>query len=117
MGVQIPLSGPLFRLNNYMKTFKNFHDSNKKREVIKDVIEELEKIKLHHNFSNPVSKDFLQWLSEQLLQVGIEPEDILASIGESPDKQEYYLIYRSAPGCGMGKGALGDLKTLLSQEQ
>jgi len=93
-----------------MKSFKDF----RKEETVKDIIDELEKLKIHHNFDLPIRTDFLEYLANELQQVNIEPEDILASIGVPAEKQEEYLLYKSAPGCGMGKGALGDLKSILS---
>jgi hypothetical protein len=92
-----------------MRSFKDF----RKKETVDSVIDDLEHLKMHHNFSKMVSKDYLYLLANQLEEVGIEPEDIYASIDSSPDKQEEYLLYKSAPGCGMGKGALGDLKNIL----
>ena len=93
-----------------MKSFKDF----RKREAVESVIDDLEHLKIHHNFNKQVSKDYLSLLANELEEVGVEPEDIYASINTAPEKQEEYLLYKSAPGCGMGKGALGDLKNILS---
>jgi hypothetical protein len=93
-----------------MKSFKDF----RKQETIQGVIADLENLKQHHNFSRgPVSNDLLRMLADELVHVGIEPEDIYASIDAPAERQEEYLLYKSAPGCGMGKGALGDLKKML----
>jgi len=85
-----------------------------KKEVVQDIISDLENLKMHHNFTKPVSKDYLSLLANSLEEVGISPEDIYASIGAIPEKQEEYLLYKSAPGHGMGYGALGDLKKILN---
>lgn len=87
-------------------------------ETIEDMISELECLKKYHNFHlRPVSTDFLRWMAETLQEVGIEPDDILASIDQPPEVQEQYLLFKSAPGHGMGHGALGDLKILLQREK
>jgi len=93
-----------------MKSFKDF----RKQETIEGVIADLENLKQHHNFSKgPVSNDFLRMIADELTHVGIEPDDIYASIDAPAEHQEEYLLYKSAPGGGMGKGALGDLKNIL----
>jgi hypothetical protein len=56
----------------------------------------------------------LDELAEQLKDVGIEPEDIIASKDQDSKKQKLFLFSKSAPGCGMGKGALGDLRKILT---
>lgn len=97
-----------------MDSFKNF----RKLETVKDMIDELENMKMYHNFSRKtVSNDFLEYMAGRLREVGIEPDDIYASVDQPAEKQEEYLFYKSAPGCGMGKGALGDLRKILSELQ
>jgi hypothetical protein len=94
-----------------MKSFKDFH----KIEVVKDVIDELENMKIYHNFQKPISKDFLTYLADRLNSVGIEPDDIYACMDAPGNKQKEYLFYKSVPGGGMGYGALKDLRKILHQ--
>lgn len=108
-----------WNLNNYMKSFKQFNDEQsekeKKIEIVKYAIEELQDLKMLHDFRKPVTDDYLDELSDQLKSVGVEPEDILASKGVNSKLQKQYLFNKSAPGCGMGKGALGDLRNILDK--
>jgi hypothetical protein len=102
-----------------MKTFKQFHDEEKteheeKVTAVKYAIEELQDLKIYHDFRKPVSNQYLDELADQLNNVSIEPEDIIASKDQDPKKQKLFLFSKSAPGCGMGKGALGDLRKILT---
>jgi len=87
-----------------------------KKVTVQEIIQDLEILKQEHNFNiKPVPNELLRKYANLLKNVGIQPDDIYASIDAPAEKQEEYLLYKSKPGGGMGKGALGDLKEILKK--
>lgn len=91
-------------------------DKVDKEQLIRDVINDLEDFKISHNFTLPLNDDLIKAMADTLRDVGIEPTDFDAAISASPDKQEQYLIYGPSSWKG-GKGALNDLKAILSGKE
>lgn len=88
-------------------------DATNREQVIQDVINDLEDLKTQHNWDTPVNDDLIRAMADTLREIGIEPTDLDASVGASPDKQEQYMIFGPSSWKG-GNGALNDLKAILA---
>lgn len=91
-------------------------DEIDKPQLIRDVIVDLEDLKVSHDWTKPLNDDLIKAMADTLRDVGIEPTDFDAAIGASPDKQEQYLIYGPSSWKG-GQGALKDLKKMSGADQ
>lgn len=87
-------------------------DNVDKEQLIKDIIFNLEDLKMSHNWSKPLDNDLIKAMADTLKDAGIEPTDFYAAVDATPEKQEQYLIYGPSSWKG-GKGALNDLKAIL----
>lgn len=88
-------------------------DATNKEQVIQDVINDLEDLKTQHNWTKPVNNDLIRAMASTLREIGVEPTDLDASIGVSPEEQEQYMITGPSSWKG-GNGALNDLKAILA---
>lgn len=88
-------------------------DATNREQVIQDVINDLEDLKVQHNWTKPINNDLIRAMASTLREIGIEPTDLDASIDVSPDKQEQYMITGPSSWKG-GNGALNDLKAILA---
>jgi hypothetical protein len=88
-------------------------DATNREQVIQDVINDLEDLKTQHDWDTAVNDDLIRAMADTLREIGIEPTDLDASVGASPDKQEQYMIYGPSSWKG-GNGALNDLKAILA---
>ena len=90
-------------------------DSNikNKSELVVDIINDLEDLKINYNWSAPLNDDLIKAMANTLRDAGIEPTDFDASVGATPEQQEQYLIYGPSSWKG-GRGALNDLKAILA---
>ena len=88
-------------------------DATNREQVIQDVINDLEDLKTQHNWDTTVNNDLIRAMADTLREIGIEPTDLDASVGATPDKQEQYMIYGPSSWKG-GNGALNDLKAILA---
>lgn len=88
-------------------------DVTNKEQTIQDVINDLEDLKVQHNWDKPLNNDLIRAMGDTLRGIGIEPTDFDAAIDATPDKQEQYLIFGPSSWEG-GNGALNDLKGILS---
>lgn len=87
-------------------------DAASKDEVVKDIIADLEELENAHDWSTPVNDDILQGMANTLKEIGIEPTDIVASIGKPVELQRRFLIDGPSSWKG-GNGALNDLRNIL----
>ena len=87
-----------------------------KSELIVDIINDLEDLKINYNWSTPLNDDLIKAMANTLRDAGIEPTDFYASVGATSEKQEQYLIYGPSSWNG-GKGALNDLKAILAGKE
>ena len=88
------------------------NDSIDKKQIIFDIIGDLEDLRDTHDWSKPVNSDLIRAMADSLKEVGIEPSDLYASIDASPEKQEQYLITGPSSWSG-GSGALSDLHAII----
>lgn len=91
-------------------------DIKNKSELVVDVINDLEDLKINYNWSTPLNDDLIKAMANTLRDAGIEPTDFDASVGATPEQQEQYLIYGPSSWKG-GKGALNDLKAILAGKE
>ena len=89
--------------------------ASSRKAVVNDVINDLEELKAF-DWSQPLSDDVIEAMAQTLKEIDIEPTDMYAALGASPDKQEQYLI--TGPGSYEGsKGALQDLIDIITKEE
>jgi len=82
------------------------------RQIIYDIIGDLEDLRDNHNWSKPLDSDLIRAMAQSLRDAGVEPTDLDAAVDASPETQEQYLI--TGPGSWNGsKGALKDLEGIL----
>jgi len=84
-----------------------------KRQIIYDIIGDLEDLAVSHNWSKPVDKDLVKAMADSIKDAGIEPTDLDAAVNATPELQYQYLITGPSAWKG-GNGALKDLKAILA---
>jgi hypothetical protein len=83
-----------------------------KKQIIHDIISDLEDLKVNHNWSKPLDSDLIKAMAQSLRDAGVEPTDFDAAVDATPEAQEQYLITGPSSWKG-GQGALKDLNAIL----
>ena len=83
-----------------------------KRQIIHDIIGDLEDLKVNHNWSKPLDSDLIKAMAQSLRDAGVEPTDFDAAVDATPEAQEQYLITGPSSWKG-GQGALKDLNNII----
>jgi len=100
------------KLRQFIRTTITKHLN--KNDIIQYVIDDLEKLKLTHNWKTVVDENLLLSLKRKLTLIKIKPLDIEAALQTSnPKKQKQYLITGPSASVNGGRGALQVLKAML----
>ena len=100
------------KLRQFIRTTIKKHLN--KNDIIQYVIDELEKLKLTHNWKIIVDENLLLSLKRKLTLIKIKSPDIDAALQtKHPKKQKQYLITGPSSPTAPGLGALQDLKAML----
>jgi len=88
-------------------------ENTDKRQIIHDILGDLEDLEVNHNWSKPLDGDLIKAMAQSLRDAGVEPTDFDAAVNATPEAQKQYLITGPSSWKG-GNGAMKDLKAILN---